>query len=119
MPVNINNAEEVIIYELGVSAEESRIFIHIVKNGRVTIDQISSLIGCSHERGSQLANSLVNNGMIIEIKSNEYECLHPRFAITNRYRKRCEEDNIVFKKNSKIDNIGLVLETPYNNARNK
>ena len=99
MPVNINNAEEVIIYELGVSAEESKIFIHIVKNGRVTIDQISSLIGCSHERGSQLANSLVNNGMIIEIRINEYECLHPRFAINNRYRKRCEEYNIFFNNN--------------------
>ena len=48
--------------------------------------------------------------MIIEIKENEFQVLHPRFAIVNRYRRLCEEKNIQFKKNLKIDNIGIMLE---------
>jgi hypothetical protein len=48
--------------------------------------------------------------MIIEINKNEFQVLHPRFAIVNRYRRLCEEKNIQFKKNIKIDNIGIMLE---------
>jgi hypothetical protein len=57
--------------------------------------------------------------MLIEISKLEFESLHPRFAITNRYRRRCEEDGIPFKKNLKIDNMGIILEKPYENARAK
>ncbi|HYY49975.1 MAG TPA: hypothetical protein VE643_03820, partial [Nitrososphaeraceae archaeon] len=67
----------------------------------------------------RVAKSLVNRGMIIDITKSEYESLHPRFAVTNRYRTRCEEDRIIFKKNTKVDNIGMLLEGPYNNARIK
>ena len=53
---------------------------------------------------------LEQKGMIIEIKENEFQVLHPRFAIVNRYRRLCEEKNIQFKKNTKIDNLGIMLE---------
>ncbi|HYO06738.1 MAG TPA: hypothetical protein VER14_07125, partial [Phototrophicaceae bacterium] len=53
---------------------------------------------------------LEQKGMIIEIKENEFQALHPRFAIVNRYRRLCSEKNIQFKKNIKIDNIGVMLE---------
>ena len=57
--------------------------------------------------------------MVIEITRTEFESLHPRFAVTNRYRRRCNEDNIPFKKNLRVDNIGIVLEKPYEDARTK
>jgi hypothetical protein len=57
--------------------------------------------------------------MIINISQLEYEALHPRFAISNRYRRRCQEDNIQFKKNLLIDNIGIILERPFEHARTK
>jgi hypothetical protein len=57
--------------------------------------------------------------MIIDITATEYEALHPMFAITNRYKRRCQEDNIAFKKNLKIDAIGKLLEPPYDHARTK
>jgi hypothetical protein len=53
---------------------------------------------------------LEQKGMIIEIQENEFQVLHPRFAIVNRYRRLCEEKNIQFKKNIQIDNIGIMLE---------
>jgi hypothetical protein len=57
--------------------------------------------------------------MIISISQSEYESLHPRFAISNRYRRLCEEDNIPFGKKLLIDNIGIVLELPFEDARTK
>jgi hypothetical protein len=57
--------------------------------------------------------------MIIEYSVNLYETFHPRFAIINRYKKICLENNIVFKKNLLIDNLAIVLEKPFDAARTK
>jgi len=73
----------------------------------------------SEGEASKVAKSLVEKGMIINISQSEYESLHPRFAISNRYRRLCEENNIPFKKNLLIDNIGIVLEQPFEDARTK
>ena len=67
----------------------------------------------------RVANSLVEKGMLIEVSHEEYESLHPRFAASNRYRTLCEEGNIESRKNTKIDNIGLILEDDYEDARTK
>ena len=91
MAVNLSNVELSIVSELKISEDEAKVFLA----------------------------SLVGRGMVIEITNTEFESLHPRFAITNRYRRRCQEDNVPFKKNLKIDNIGIVLEQPYEDARTK
>ncbi len=80
---------------------------------------ISNHIGYSAQEVKAIADSLINKGMIIDITSTEYESLHPMFAITNRYKKRCHEDRIAFKKNLKVDNIGKLLEWRYDRARTK
>jgi hypothetical protein len=104
MKANSSNIKQLIISELKISEDEA----------------ISSVLGWSDEqRALAAAKSLVSRGMVIEITKTEFESLHPRFAITNRYRRRCEEDRIPFKKNLKIDNLGLVLEKPYEDARTK
>jgi predicted transcriptional regulator len=120
MTVNSSNIEQVIISELKISEDEAKVYITIVKRGKMDSAMISSVLAWSDEqRALAAAKSLVNRGMVIEITKTEFESLHPRFAITNRYRRRCEEDRIPFKKNLKIDNIGLVLEKPYEDARTK
>jgi sugar-specific transcriptional regulator TrmB len=120
MTVNPSNMEQVIISELKISEDEAKVYIAIVKKGKMDPAKISSALGWSDgQRALAAAKSLVNRGMVIEITKTEFESLHPRFAITNRYRRRCEEDRIVFKRNPKIDNIGIVLEKPYEDARTK
>ncbi|HYY40745.1 MAG TPA: helix-turn-helix domain-containing protein [Nitrososphaera sp.] len=120
MTVNLPNVEQVIISELKISEDEAKVYIAILKKGKMDAAKISSALGWNDEqRALAVAKSLVNRGMVIEITKTEFESLHPRFAITNRYRRRCEEDHISFKKNVKIDNIGLVLEKPYEDARTK
>jgi sugar-specific transcriptional regulator TrmB len=120
MTINSSNMEQIITSELKISEDEAKVYIAIVKKGKMDPAKISIALGWSDEqRALVAAQSLVNRGMVIEITDTEFESLHPRFAITNRYRRRCEEERIPFKKNLKIDNIGISLERPYENARTK
>lgn len=89
----------------------------LVKTGRMDINTISNLLGCNTDRACKVARSLVDKGMIIEIAEDKFESLHPRFAATNRYRRWCQEQGIPLKKNLRVDNIGIVLEHPYEDAR--
>ena len=118
MSVNLANVETAIIEELKVSGDEARAFVTIVKKGKMDAGSIAKTLGWDEQRAQTVAKSLVGRGMVIEL-GTEYESLHPRFAITNRYRRRCTEDDIPFKKNLRVDNIGIVLERPYEDARAK
>ena len=119
MSVNIKNVEEFLISELKLTKGESKTFVFLVKNGRKDVKKIAKSLESSEKEASEVADSLVAKGMIINISQSEYESLHPRFAISNRYRRRCEEDNIPFGKNLLIDNIGIILESPFEHARTK
>lgn len=120
MAVNFSNVEQAIISELKISDDEAKAFLAIVKNGKMDGTRISDALGWADEnRAITAARSLVSRGMVIDITKTEFESLHPRFAITNRYRRRCEEDGIPFKKNLRVDNIGILLEGPYEDARTK
>ena len=118
MSADVTNLERVISAELKLSTNESKIFLLIVKNGKLTAEQISDTLRIIITEARRAADSLVKKGMLIEI-SSEYESLHPRFAASNRYRILCQEENVEFKKNIRVDNIGLVLESHYENARTK
>lgn len=118
MSVNLSNVEQAIISELKISEDEAKAFLTLVRNGKMDAAKISDALGWQDEQRALRATvSLVGRGMVIDITKTEFESLHPRFAITNRYRRRCEEDGIPFKKNLKVDNIGIVLEKPYEDAR--
>ena len=45
--------------------------------------------------------------------------MHPRFTAVNMYRKMCEREHIEFKRNKIVDNIGVILEQAYDDARTK
>lgn len=120
MAVNLSNVEQAIVSELKINDDETKAFLAIVKKGKMDPATLSNALGWNDDqRALATAKSLVGRGMVIEITKTEFESLHPRFAITNRYRRRCEEDGIPFKKNLKVDNIGIVLEKPYEDARTK
>lgn len=119
MSVNLANVEQAIIEELKISAEEARAYVAIVKAGKMDAAKLSKAAGLGEGQAQQVATSLVARGMVIEITKTEFESLHPRFAVTNRYRRRCAEDGIKFAKNLRVDNIGIVLEKPFEDARTK
>lgn len=120
MSINLSNVELSIVSELGMSEDEAKVFLAIVKHGKMDAAKLCSALSWNQEkRAFEAAQSLVAKGMVIEITKTEFESLHPRFAIANRFRRRCQEDGIPFKRNVKIDNIGIVLEKPYEDARTK
>lgn len=116
---DISPLEKVLISELRLSSDESKTFLLIVKDGKMTPDRISKALQISLPQALGAAHSLVKKGMLIEVSTSQYESLHPRFAASNRYRMLCEQENIEFKKNVKIDNIGVALQNHYENARTK
>ncbi|MGC2426340.1 MAG: hypothetical protein WA421_04845 [Nitrososphaeraceae archaeon] len=115
--MNIDSVEEVLESELKISKEEAKLFILIIHSGRMDTRKITQMLNWSVTEADAVAKSLISRGMIIDITNTEYESLHPRFAVTNRYRRRCEEENTPFTKNLKVDKIGFILERPYNDAR--
>ncbi|HYZ60381.1 MAG TPA: helix-turn-helix domain-containing protein [Nitrososphaeraceae archaeon] len=116
---DISPLEKVLISELRLSSDESKTFLLIVKDGKMTPDRISKALQISLPQALRAADSLVKKGMLIEVSTSQYESLHPRFAASNRYRMLCEQENVEFKKNVKIDNIGVALQNHYENARTK
>jgi hypothetical protein len=119
MAVSISNVEQALVEELKISEDEARAYVAIVKSGKMDAAAIAARLSWDEGRAQAAASSLVGRGMVIEITLTEFESLHPRFAVPNRYRRRCAEDGIPFKKNLRVDNIGIVLEKPYEDARTK
>jgi sugar-specific transcriptional regulator TrmB len=116
--INLRNVKKYLIRELKLSDEESESFLFIIKNGKSNLEKIAESSKCSKNKVFDTLESLVEKGMIINI-SAEYESLHPKFAIVNRYRRLCQNDNLPFKKNLLIDSLGTVLQRPFEDARTK
>ena len=81
--------------------------------------QIADKLKISSESAQKTAIQLMDLGAFIDISETEFEAMHPRFTAVNMYRKMCERENIEFKRNKIVDNIGVLLEQPYDDARTK
>ena len=119
MSVNIDTVEENIISELRLTPIQTRVYVLVVKKGKMSAKDIAQNLGISEDGAHQAATSLIQNGGFIDITKTEFESMHPRFAVVNMYRRMCERENIPFKKNLLVDNISIVLEKPYDDARTK
>lgn len=119
MSVNIDTVEENIVSELRLTPIQTRVYVLVVKKGKMSAKEISQNLGISEDEAHQSATSLIQNGGFIDITKTEFESMHPRFAVVNMYRRMCERENIPFKKNLLVDNISIVLEKPYDDARTK
>lgn len=117
--VNIDTVEENIVSELKLSPIQSKIYVLVVKTGKMSAHDMAKNLGISEDEAHQVATSLIQNGGFIDITKTEFESMHPRFAVVNMYRRMCERENIPFKKNLLVDNISIILEKPYDDARTK
>lgn len=106
----INQLKKNIVNDLELSEEEAEIFLALIKEEKTSSTNFIKHFDGNAEKMIENCKKLEQKGMIIELNENEFQALHPRFAIVNRYRRLCAEKNIQFKKNIKIDNIGIMLE---------
>ena len=119
MSVNFDTVEDNLVSELRLSPIQSKVYVLVVKKGRMTAQEIAKHLNISEDEANQAATSLIQNGGFIDFTKTEFESMHPRFAVVNMYRRMCERENIIFKKNLLVDNISILLEKPYDDARTK
>ena len=117
--LDYSQIEKNLISEIKLTYIQAKIFLLIVTNGKMPIKQIAERLQISSSEALDNSKKLMDLGAFIDMPNDEFEAMHPRFTAVNMYRKMCEREKIEFKKNITVDNIGVVLEKPYDDARTK
>lgn len=110
----VNQIKILLMEQLQINELETDIFLALMKSEKTTSQGFQENTNLAADQIIEISKSLEGKGMVIEINKNEFRALHPRFAIVNRYRRICQANNILFKKNTKIDNLGIMLENYQN-----
>ena len=85
----------------------------------MTPKEISEKLKISASQALDNSKDLMDLGAFIDMPNDEFEAMHPRFTAVNMYRKMCIREKVEFKKNLTVDNIGVLLEKAYDDARTK
>ena len=117
--IDLIGLEEDLISEIKLSRIQAKVFLLVTCDGKMTPKKISEKLKISLEESLKTSKDLIALGAFIDITDTEFEAMHPRFTSVNMYRRFCERNNIEFKRNKIIDNIGVILEKPYDDARTK
>ena len=108
-----------LISEVRLTKSQADVFLLVTLEGKMEVDQIAKILEISAVDALETSQKLVKLGGFIDMSKTEYEAMHPRFTAVNMYRRMCERENIDFKKNIVVDNIGIALEEVYDDARTK
>ena len=108
-----------LISEVRLTKSQADVFLLVTLEGKMEVDQIAKILEISAVDALETSQELVKLGGFIDMSKTEYEAMHPRFTAVNMYRRMCERENIDFKKNLVVDNIGIALEEVYDDARTK
>ena len=108
-----------LISEIRLTKNQAEVFLLITIKGKMSTNQIAKSLEFTVEDALEISQKLVDLGGFIDMPETEFEAMHPRFTAVNMYRKMCERERIDFKKNLVVDNIGVALEEPYDDARTK
>lgn len=115
----ITKLENDLISEIKLEPLQAKIFLLVTCHGKMSAKIIAEKLKIPLHQASKVANELIELGAFINITEPEYEAMHPRFTAVNMYRKYCQRENIEFKRNKIVDNIGVILERSYDDARTK
>ena len=119
MNVDSSQIENLLVSEIRLTPIQAKIFLLVVTDGKMNAEKISKSLEISTDDALDNSKKLMDLGAFIDMPDNEFEAMHPRFTAVNMYRRMCERENIDFKKNLVVDNIGIALEEPYDDARTK
>ena len=117
--MNYEKIKNDLISEVRLTKNQAEVFLLVTLNGKMPVSQISKSLEISADDALETSQKLIELGGFIDMPETEFEAMHPRFTAVNMYRKMCERDNIDFKKNLTVDNIGIALEEPYDDVRTK
>jgi len=117
--LDYSQIEKTLISEIKLTDIQAKIFLLVVTRGKMSAKHISENLKISLSDASDNSKNLMDLGAFIDMPNDEFEAMHPRFTAVNMYRKMCTREKIEFKKNLTVDNIGVSLEKPYDDARTK
>ncbi len=117
--LDLAQIERNLISEIKLTDIQAKIFLLVVTEGKMAAMQISEKLNITLTQASVGSKNLMDLGAFIDMPDEEFEAMHPRFTAVNMYRKMCTREKIEFKKNLIVDNIGVILEKPYDDARTK
>ena len=117
--MNYEKIKNDLISEVKLTQSQAEVFLLVTLGGKMPASQISKSLKISVEDALEISQKLVELGGFIDMPETEFEAMHPRFTAVNMYRRMCERENIDFKKNLVVDNIGIALEESYDDARTK
>ena len=117
--MNYEKIKNDLISEVRLTKNQAEVFLLVTLNGKMPVSQISKSLEISVDNALETSQKLIELGGFIDMPETEFEAMHPRFTAVNMYRKMCERENIDFKKNLTVDNIGIALEEPYDDVRTK
>ena len=111
--------ENYLISEIKLDPIQAKVYLLVTCYGKMSSIIIAEKLKISQNDAQKASKDLITLGAFIDFSETEFEAMHPRFTAVNMYRKMCERENIDFKKNSIVVNLGVVLEEPYDDARTK
>lgn len=111
------DVRDVLISEVGLTGRQADVYLLVNVEGKMDPAKMASSLGIDTDDARSAANSLVKLGGFIEYDRTRYEAMHPRFTAVNMYRRTCERSGRAFGRNKAVDNIGVALEQPYEDAR--
>jgi len=117
--VDTSKLETDLISEIELSPIQAKTYLLVNLHGKMSSLQIAEKLKILPKDAQKSATDLMTLGAFIDISETEFEAMHPRFTSVNMYRKKCERKNIEFKRNKIVDNIGVILEPFYDDARTK
>jgi len=111
--------ENDLVSEIKLEPIQAKVYLLVTCYGKMSSTKIAEKLKISLDHAQKAAKELINLGAFIDYSESEFEAMHPRFTAVNMYRKMCERENIEFKRNKIVDNMGVILEKPYDDARTK
>ena len=117
--MSFSKIENDLISEIRLDPVHAKVYLLVTCYGKMTPELIAEKLKISVDETRKASKDLMTFGAFIDISETEFEAMHPRFTAVNMYRKMCERENIVFKRNKVVDNIGVILEQSYDDARTK
>ncbi|MCV0431762.1 hypothetical protein [Nitrosopumilus sp.] len=117
--MSLTAIENDLVSEIHLNSIQARVYLAVTCFGKMSPEQIAEKLNISINDAKKASNELMALGAFIDITVTEFEAMHPRFTAVNMYRRMCERENIEFKRNKIVDNIGVILEKLYDDARTK
>ncbi len=117
--MDFTQLEDELVSEIKLDPINAKVFLLVTCYGKMSANTIAEKLKISSDIALKAAKELMTLGAFIDISETEFEAMHPRFTAVNMYRRRCERENIEFKRNKIVDNIGVFLEKSYEDARTK